>query len=292
MRFIEEKDWDSPPPSLIKCVETHGHKVLIYDEKLRQCCKPIKPDLEKIYHGKCAYCESFPGPAAPGEVEHYRPLKSYWWLAFEWTNLLFACPTCNRKKGNKFPIKDETKRITKPGSAAPRVNSNHFIEEESLLLNPELDDPQEHLVYKPYFENKMDVYLQGTSSKGKTTIEVCDLNRAKLKENYKRQVDVFINDLLDKTAIIFSFIERKLVRLEENERHWFHIFYFNTFQRLKKLQEPGTPGAYTQLGCHMYDEFDRFIVQRLPRDEKIRIIVKRAFLLFKEGELEGKNKNG
>ena len=291
MRFIEEKDWDSPPPALKKCVEKYGHKILTYDEKLRECCKNIKPDLEKIYHGKCAYCESSPGPSAAGEVEHYRPFKSYWWLVFEWSNLLFSCPTCNRKKSNKFPVKNEKRRITRPDYANLRVDSNALIEEEPLLLNPESDDPREHLVYLPYTGNKMEVCLQGTGIKGKTTIGVCDLNRAKLKENYKRQVDKIVNDIADKTTIIFSLIEKKLVQLEENHVYWFHIFYFNTFSQLKKLQDPENPNTYTQLGYHMYEQFDLFIVERLPRDEKIRIIIKRAFSLFKEGKLEDANFN-
>src|ERR1700754_580527 len=41
----------------------------------------IKAILEKIYHGKCAFCEQ---KVEQKHVEHYRPKKTYYWLAFSW----------------------------------------------------------------------------------------------------------------------------------------------------------------------------------------------------------------
>ena len=33
----------------------------------------VKAALEKLFHGKCAYCESFYSAQAPVDVEHFRP---------------------------------------------------------------------------------------------------------------------------------------------------------------------------------------------------------------------------
>src|SRR6266404_2065479 len=58
----------------------------------------VKEAIEKIFHKKCAYCETFYIVAQPVDVEHFRPKGAvvvgkekkpgYYWLASEWTNLL------------------------------------------------------------------------------------------------------------------------------------------------------------------------------------------------------------
>jgi uncharacterized protein (TIGR02646 family) len=291
MRFIE-KNFDAPPPGLKECAAKygHGHNILTLDKSVRaECCRTIRPDLEKLYNGKCAYCES----RSESEIEHYRPYKLYWWLYFEWTNLLPACPTCNKKKGARFPLKDKNKRITGPGADNSLLASKALMVEEPLLLNPELDDPRAHLVYLPQTNGKIEVTLQGTTDKGKTTIDVLDLNRAWLKVNYKRQVVKIVNDIEKKTKRIFHLcieknkaqIEEKKVQLEEKDLDYLHLLYRETFQELKELQVPYNPGniyAYTQLGYQMYEEFDLFIFPHLP--ENIRNLVSDAFNLFKEGK--------
>jgi hypothetical protein len=61
--------------------------------------KGLKEALAKLFHGKCAYCESSVLHVQPYAIEHFRPKAGaigldgifspdhYWWLAFEWTNL-------------------------------------------------------------------------------------------------------------------------------------------------------------------------------------------------------------
>src|SRR5688500_1280853 len=68
----------------------------------------VKLELERMFHQKCAYCESDYGATEPVDVEHYRPKGAflrpdgslsnpgYYWLAAEWTNLLPSCIDCNR----------------------------------------------------------------------------------------------------------------------------------------------------------------------------------------------------
>src|SRR4051812_22350680 len=81
--------------------------------------KSAKPFLDKLFGGKCAYCEVIIEASHPTEVEHYRPKGAvkdeeeevvtiqtpngaedhpgYWWLAYEWNNLLPSCIDCNRR---------------------------------------------------------------------------------------------------------------------------------------------------------------------------------------------------
>lgn len=133
----------------------------------------VKAELEKLFDGKCAYCESFYSSTAPVDIEHYRPKgevqevehDGYWWLAAEWSNLLPSCIDCNRKrkqrtpkpgasllamvedgsgtqitstgKKDSFPIADEAKRAT--GEASDLSG------EAPLLLDPCRDDPGAHI---------------------------------------------------------------------------------------------------------------------------------------------------
>lgn len=64
-----------------------------------------KRQLKKETHGKCAYCEAPTSRVAHGDVEHFRPKKTYWWLAYFYGNYLYSCQICNQTyKRDVFPI--------------------------------------------------------------------------------------------------------------------------------------------------------------------------------------------
>jgi hypothetical protein len=123
--------------------------------------KVARAALHAAQHGKCAYCEQPCGVPDELPVEHYRPkagaqrdpddpksmdLSRYWWLAWSWENLLFACPTCNgrSRKASHFPIE---------GPPAPIGATDRAIldAERPLLLDPSRaeDDPRGHIVWAP-----------------------------------------------------------------------------------------------------------------------------------------------
>jgi len=118
------------------------------------------------FRGRCAYCECNITDFQHGDIEHFRPKKGvtdehdepafidapdgaklehpgYYWLAYDWRNLLPSCTTCNQPgqegigKRNRFPVED--------GKYA--ANEQEIAEEKPLLLNPldPADDPEEHL---------------------------------------------------------------------------------------------------------------------------------------------------
>src|SRR5262249_50347678 len=137
----------------------------------RELYKRAMPFLLKLFNGKCAYCEGALAADQPGDVEHYRPKgrikddagkivtvlidgeevehPGYWWLAYEWTNLLPSCIDCNRArghgdddeeagKGEQFPVKGS--RALRPGDEANEV---------PLLADPSFPnfDPSEHFEF-------------------------------------------------------------------------------------------------------------------------------------------------
>jgi len=155
--------------------------------------KVVAEDLWSSQYFKCCYCES-KIPKGFNDVEHYRPkgeadrnpgsalVHGYWWLAFTWENLLFACPGCNRSgKNSQFPLASKSKpllaELDPPGAEKP------------LLLDPgSAVNPVEHIEYvnSPAGGSGTPTYWwarpRGGSVYGNMTIEVCKLNRLELRE--------------------------------------------------------------------------------------------------------------
>lgn len=138
----------------------------------------IKEKLIKLYHHKCAFCET---QVEQLHVEHYRPKNHYYWLAFSWDNLLLACPTCNECKGEKFDVR--TARVTYSQTADKRTNMlGHIYDriERPLLANPEVINPEPYLTY-----DKTGT-INSTDPCFIWTIDTCNLNRTYLKDERRR----------------------------------------------------------------------------------------------------------
>jgi len=88
----------------------------------------VKAALVRMFHGKCAYCESKVTVVTYGAIEHFRPKGDplYTHLTFDWNNLLLSCDICNdaEHKGARFPLD---------------VRGN------PLLIDPTVDVPGLHL---------------------------------------------------------------------------------------------------------------------------------------------------
>jgi uncharacterized protein (TIGR02646 family) len=134
---------------------------------------------------KCAFCETNTHAEAHKDVEHYRFKTYYYWLAYEWTNLLLACQICNRDfKKIQFPLENETNRqTTHPLSITSTLErsechilSDRFVAETSLLLHPAIDNPNEHL---RFLANGS---VEGLTRKGQVSIEVYGLKRENLRK--------------------------------------------------------------------------------------------------------------
>jgi uncharacterized protein (TIGR02646 family) len=158
--------------------------------------KDVRAALAQMFDLKCAYCESVYAANAPMIVEHYRPkggfdlpngkrqIPGYWWLGSTWTNLLPSCWDCNSERGhdyegtrrvtgkaNRFPLNDERRRATTPGQ------EHH---EDPRLLDPTVDDPDEHLEFVEKGVIKPREQEGEKDRRGDETIEVLGLRRPNL----------------------------------------------------------------------------------------------------------------
>jgi len=146
----------------------------------------IKKALHNIYHSKCAFCEQrveFP------QVEHFRPKHIYYWLAYSWDNLLFACLGCNSHKNNHFDIL--LKRVTKfQLDNIHQLGVKYDIKEQNLFVNPEST---------PDIETKLVFDKKGNIESGDKamnyTIKTCQLNRPELADERKKIYDNFVKKL-------------------------------------------------------------------------------------------------
>ncbi|HLP45010.1 MAG TPA: retron system putative HNH endonuclease [Candidatus Kapabacteria bacterium] len=284
MRRVE-KDFQKPPVELKACVQKY--KMIFLAENKDEALKSnyyqnARKALEELYHGKCAYCEISNKTGSYMRIDHYRPKSLYPWLAVEWSNLVYSCEICNTKKGNQFPLPEGISRVIKgePGSAESLANSRVLLDENPLLLHPELNDPRQHL------EFQIDGIIKGKNGSkiGETTIKVCDLNRIDLRIARKTQIDRILSRINEITEFIAVLIMKSPEVYYRDEIFWLS-FYSKTFHALRKLQEPKDQNAFTLLGFYMYEEFPYFIIGRLPEND-MRLIVRKAFMLFKEGKLE------
>jgi hypothetical protein len=158
-----------------------------------------------VTNWKCAYCETRLGPGqGAGDVEHYRPKArardgegrvvhvqrdgveidhpGYFWLAYDWTNLLPSCLTCNRRATDL-----SSGEMLGKADWFPTLNSfwacrpEEVELEQPALLNPWVDDPAVHLTFDP--ETGI---VGGSSERGRITIEVFGLNREQLLNDRRR----------------------------------------------------------------------------------------------------------
>lgn len=151
----------------------------------------VKASLKAMQHGKCCFCESKIMHITFGDVEHYRPKAGYkqtarekklnkpgyYWLAYDWNNLLLCCERCNRRhKRNLFPLKDKQARAH---------NHQHDVSQEiPLFINPTVTDPRHHIGFREEIP-----YPIAQSRYGKTTITELSLDREDLNEQRRTKLE-------------------------------------------------------------------------------------------------------
>lgn len=184
--------------------------------------KTIKKALKDLFNGKCAYCESEILTVTVGDIEHYRPkaevidegnqklIPGYYWLAYDWDNLLLSCNNCNRKttqevrdaadesmgKGNKFPLTAQNFRCLDDSK-----DVTVFEEQGRLLLNPCVDHPEDHLIFMDDGAIKAKSLPDGQADiKAEVSIKVYALHRL---------------PLVTKRAELFKSIQLHITELKE-----------------------------------------------------------------------------
>ncbi len=177
----------------------------------------VRAALEKLFHDKCAYCESKMSGILDWNVEHFRPKgrvaerddhPGYYWLAYDWDNLYPSCTFCNQRrkdkprwgdptyaesggKSDQFPLEDETMRIMSP---------DDIKQEDPLLIDPCNDNPEEYLGYDIHGH----VFEHNDNQRGQATIDICHLEQRRLRDRRRET----INAVVELMQIIFELEER------------------------------------------------------------------------------------
>ena len=166
----------------------------------------VKEQMMEDQHRKCAYCEQYKNGDF-GCVEHYRPKGGYdlgsgtplqqlgyYWLAYDWQNLLFSCSECNTSyKRNHFPLVNENARD---------IEHRDITNEEPAIINPVTTNPGDHIEFSEFIiRPKM---IDGQESiQGKTTIGVFRLNdRKDLKERRRNAWEAYNRELIKKAIFL------------------------------------------------------------------------------------------
>jgi len=216
--------------------------------------RTVKEALIELFNDKCAYCESKVSHVYSGDVEHFRPKgeidglqnpkPGYYWLGADWDNLLFSCRNCNQKlkhqihgskikvtmgKMNQFPLTDEAYRVR--NHAGP--TTIHDEEPYRLLMNPCIDDPEEHFDYDQTHAIIKPKKINGVKSqKAEHSIEVYVLQRVPLVlarerilieilaqiQRVKEAVHNINENLTSKNSVKFYYdkiLKRELTRLQK-----------------------------------------------------------------------------
>lgn len=153
----------------------------------------VKSELAEMQHGKCCYCEKREEQAKYRDIEHYRPKSTYWWLAWTWENLLFACMDCNRElKGDQFPLSPDSERLVAeqdpPGGEQPLVLDPTDAHDPAAEIEFRRDKLHGRERWKPY----------GLTERGRRTIEVCGLDRPTLLTLYRDHVNDHMREKVEK----------------------------------------------------------------------------------------------
>ncbi len=233
------KDFNAPPAALQLGFEKKKTDLLErksdhqFDGRIYN--NTVKQELKKLYHKKCAYCESNMGDDAL-TIEHYRPKKgsySYYWLGYEWSNLLPVCDKCNNVKGDRFPVEVPSRVMPNSGKKSrvktPRLLPNgdldidamkadhpYLLDEKPHLLHPEIDEPKEFLYvnYKgelaSQIEKEVNEYYYERANQ---TIRLTNLNRDVLIIKRRKIIESFEFLLRKQTVIFLEFLE------ESNNQH-------------------------------------------------------------------------
>ena len=203
----------------------------------------LKPFLENLFHKKCAYCEGIYEGGAWMDVEHFRPKgkvtvdhnpgntvkitnpagkeidhPGYYWLAYDWRNLLLSCNKCNRGAGkmNQFPV----------AGIRSCCHEDSLEVEEPLLLNPYHEKhPGDHIKFA------LNGVISGRTEKGRETIKICNLNREELQTVRQREWEKV------KMGLFFKLIGEDNRKLVTDDMEYSAYIRESLKSLVKKLEE-------------------------------------------------------
>ena len=257
--------------------------------------KKTKPLLRELYFYKCAYCESsLRADPDSCSIDHFRPkgvlqqssltpeekkqlglayqkgcgktaaeiqaelFPGYYWLSYEWSNLIPTCRTCNRSKSNHFPIAGK-RALFQPNEALRwYADSKTCLDEKPLLLHPAIDDPSRCLKFLPNGE------VRGIDAEGRGTavINTCDLNRDGLVYERKQKLDKVRSLLKDRAESTSSHLDQQGTHFNKKDfQAWICEEFEFIFQKIREDSEP--EADYSSLLKQSLERPDAFYLKEL-----------------------------
>jgi hypothetical protein len=237
----------------------------------------VKEALERLFLGKCAYCEGRYAGTQPVDIEHWRPKgkvvdvdeegkivreikPGYYWLAARWENLLPSCIDCNREreqtlvlpgtkkvvgKANQFPLAQGSPRATED---QPDLDA-----EQPLLLNPCTNDsPEDYLEFDP---DEAVVQPQGDPlcyEKATASILVYGLNRLGLVQERKEVLLLLKKSMYTVEQLALLLEDEKL---GAGSREIAEDLLCHELEGLRRFCEPDRP--FTLMARQVVDKFIR-----------------------------------
>jgi hypothetical protein len=179
--------------------------------------------LWQSQHRKCAYCEdSMKFKFEP--VEHYRPARrairgtefpdyGYWWLAWTWSNLLFACSICNSShKRDHFPLE--------PGSIPLQDPEEPPGLERTVLIDPSRPDdpdPMDLIVFQPVGSRRWIPTGRDGNARGALIVAVLGLDAPAHLTRYAAHVEEYLTPHVEALAAALRAGDDALIEQEWNQ---------------------------------------------------------------------------
>jgi len=144
----------------------------------------VRTTLWEHQNHKCCYCERKREVKRESDVDHFRPKAAvaenadhpgYFWLAYDWDNMLFSCKICNEKyKNDKFPLVHEENRASKP--------VDDLNNESPKLIDPYKENPEDYIGFE--WASSKDLLVKpislDDSDRGAETIKILGLHSTEL----------------------------------------------------------------------------------------------------------------
>lgn len=162
--------------------------------------------LSRLFHGRCAFCESEIRTAA----YHFRPTAeaqpgydsidshlSYIWLAQAWNNLYSICAECRPENPQYFPVtKGQRAPIPTEDQLDSYVRENNGLWRWPIQEKPLLLDPCGSKEFHDHLMPTLDGRLIGISPSGRATIRHFWLDRESLEQDRAHRIDRLFDELL------------------------------------------------------------------------------------------------
>ena len=261
-KLVSKECFDRIEHSILN-VGTHTYSNAYYADH------SVHRQLNKLYNGKCAFCESDVRAGSAVQIDHYRPKngvieepmhRGYYWLGYEWTNLLPICAKCNRSKTHSFPIDPAgLRQYSHPSfvngsfnSSEHLISSQGLLNEQPLIVNPEIADPANYFMFIP--SGKIKGKGQYASDE---TIRICSLNRKDLRLARKKLRDDLLRSI---TQTLSDYHSGVIIK----ETATYSVYR----SLLSVLDIYSNNGPYSIYCLHIIKHFEYFIARRFKTSDK------------------------